>query len=70
MQNLVKRLGVKLVAVPSLVGLSIAQAYAAVPEGVTTALDDAKTDAVTVATAAFGIFIAILVFSYMRRGAK
>lgn len=70
MQNLVKRLGVKLVAVPSLVGLSMAQAYAAVPEGVTTALADAKTDAVTVATAAFGIFIAILVFSYMRRGAK
>ena len=70
MQNLVKSLGVKLVAVPSLVGLSMAQAYAAVPEGVTTALGDAKTDAVTVATAAFGIFIAILVFSYMRRGAK
>lgn len=70
MQNLFNGMRVKMVAVPSLVGLSIAQAYAAVPEGVTTALTDAKTDAVTVATAAFGIFIAILVFSYMRRGAK
>lgn len=70
MQNLFNGMRVKMVAVPSLVGLSIAQAYAAVPEGVTMALADAKTDAVTVATAAFGIFIAILVFSYMRRGAK
>lgn len=70
MQNLFNRMRVKMVAVPALVGLSIAQAYAAVPEGVTTALADAKTDSVTVATAAFGIFIAILVFSYMRRGAK
>ena len=69
-ENFFKGVALKVVAVPSLVGLSMAQAYAAVPEGVITALADAKTDAVTVASAAFSIFIAILAFSYMRRGAK
>lgn len=46
------------------------QAFAAVPADVTTAIADAKSDAVTVATGVLGIVFALLAFTYMRRQAK
>lgn len=43
-------------------------ALAAVPMDVTTALSDAKTDGVTVATAVLVAVVAIFAFKLMRRG--
>lgn len=45
-------------------------AYAAVPAEVTSALSDAKTDAVTVAGAVLVIAIALAAFIWMRRAAR
>lgn len=42
--------------------------FAAVPTEVTTALTDAKTDALVVAGLALVVVIAIAAFKYMRRG--
>lgn len=46
----------------------VGQAFAAVPVDVTTALTDAKTDGVTVATAVLVAVVAIYAFKLMRRG--
>lgn len=48
-------------------GLFASQAMAAVPEDVSTALADAKTDAVAVAGLALVIIIGIAAIKYMRR---
>lgn len=45
----------------------VSNAYAAVPADITTALDDAKADSITIATAALVIIIGIAAFGYMRR---
>jgi nitrate reductase gamma subunit len=52
-----------------MLGFSI-QAQAAVPTEVTTALTDAKADAISVAGTVFGIIIAIAAFLYMRRATR
>lgn len=61
---MLKKIGGVLVAVAP--GLS----FAAVPAGVTTAIADMGTDAVTVATAFLVAGIAVTAFLFMRRGAK
>lgn len=43
------------------------QAYAAVPADVTTALEDAKTDAMTVGGLVLVVIIAIAAFKFIRR---
>lgn len=48
--------------------LSPLSALAAVPVDVSTALTDAKADALTVAGLALVVVIAIAAFKYMRRG--
>jgi hypothetical protein len=52
----------------AVVGLAtIQQAHAALPEGVTEALETAKTDGVTVAGIVLGVIIAIAAFKFIRR---
>ena len=46
------------------------QAYAAVPESVTTALSDAKTDGVSVAGLVLVAVVAIFAFTLMRRALR
>lgn len=47
---------------------STGSAFAAVPASVTTALSDAQTDGVTIATAVFVAVVAMFAFKLMRRG--
>lgn len=47
--------------------LSVQQAQAALPTGVTDALDAAKTDGVEVAGIVLGVIIAIAAFKFIRR---
>lgn len=46
----------------------IQQAFAAVPAEITTALGDAKTDALAVAALALVLIVAVIAFKYMRKG--
>lgn len=52
----------------ALVSMPIASAFAAVPASVTTALSDAQTDGVTIATAVFVAIVAMYSFKLMRKG--
>lgn len=52
----------------AVVALAPLSAFAAVPTEVSTALTDAKADALTVAGLALVVVIAIASFKYMRRG--
>lgn len=52
----------------ALVSLPVASAFAAVPASVTTALSDAQTDGVTIATAVFVAIVAMYAFKLMRKG--
>lgn len=47
---------------------STGSAFAAVPASVTTALADAQTDGVTIATAVFVAIVAMYSFKLMRKG--
>lgn len=47
--------------------LAVQQAHAALPSGVTTALNDAEVDGVEVAGIVLGVIIAIAAFKYIRR---
>ncbi|WP_341781141.1 major capsid protein [Ectopseudomonas mendocina] len=47
--------------------LAVQQAHAALPEGVTVALEAAKTDGVEVAGIVLGVIIAIAAFKFIRR---
>lgn len=47
--------------------LAVQQAHAALPTGVTEALDAAKTDGVEVAGIVLGVIIAIAAFKFIRR---
>jgi len=47
--------------------LTVQQAQAALPAGVTDALDGAKVDGVEIAGIVLGIIIAIAAFKYLRR---
>lgn len=58
----------KLAALAALSAASIGSAMATVPTEVSTALTDAKADALTVAGLALVVVIAIAAFKYMRRG--
>lgn len=51
-----------------LVAVSPLSAFAAVPASVTTALSDAQTDGVTIATAVFVAIVAMFAFKLMRKG--
>ncbi len=51
-------------------GLAATNAFAAVPEAVTTAITEAGTDAKTVAGAVLVVVVGLLAFRYMRREAK
>ena len=57
----------KLQALAALAGVVAGNAMAAVPAEVTTALGDAKTDGVTVASAVLVAIVAIFAFKLMRR---
>ena len=48
----------------------VAEASAAVPAAVTTAISDMQADALTVATAFLVATIVVIAFLFMRRGAK
>ena len=48
----------------------VGSASAAVPEEITTAISDAGTDTVTIASAVLVVMIGISVFLWMRRAAK
>ena len=52
----------------SAVSLAPLSVFAAVPADVTTALTDAKTDALAIAALALIVVIGIAAFKYMRRG--
>lgn len=58
----------KLAALAALSAASIGSALAAVPTEVSTALTDAKADALTVAGLALVVVIGIAAFKYMKRG--
>nr|WP_059391978.1 MULTISPECIES: major capsid protein [Pseudomonas] len=47
--------------------LAMQQAYAALPAGVTTALNEAQVDGVEVAGIVLGVIIAIAAFKFIRR---
>jgi hypothetical protein len=57
-----------LIAVPATGAALIGQAHAAVPASVTTALSDAQTDGITIATAVFVAIVAMFAFKLMRKG--
>lgn len=52
---------------PAVVLAPVSSVFAAVPADVTTALTDAKADAITVATAVLVVIVAIFAFKLMRR---
>jgi len=58
----------KLAALAAMSTLAAGNAMAAVPTEVSTALNDAKTDGVTVASAVLVAIVAIFAFKLMRRG--
>jgi hypothetical protein len=58
-----------LLAILALLGFS-SISQAAVPAAVTTSLTDLLADAGVVAAAVFGVYIAILAFTYFRKAAK
>jgi len=58
----------KKVGVISGLSLVAGQAFAAVPASVTTALSDAQTDGITIATAVFVAIVAMFAFKLMRKG--
>lgn len=61
-----KKLNV-LLAVATMMSVTAGSAFAALPEGVTTALETAKTDGVQMAGIVLGVIIAIAAFKYIRR---
>lgn len=70
MKQVLKSFGGKLAAGVALVPLAAGSAFAAVPESVTTALAEAKTDAVSVAGLVIAIIVAIMAFVFMRRAMR
>lgn len=62
--NRTRAAAASVVALPLLLA---GQAHAALPEGVTTALDTAKTDAMTVGGLVLVVIIGIAAFKFIRR---
>lgn len=63
-----QKYGAKVAAVPALVMGFAGSALAEVPTEVTTALGDAKTDGIAIATLVLVAIIAIFAFKLMRKG--
>lgn len=61
------RIKTTLVAVSTIATLAVSNVYAAVPVDVTTAMTDAKDDALAIAALGLIIVIAIAGFQYMKR---
>jgi hypothetical protein len=68
--SLFMKLSKKIAAGTAVATASVGSAFAAVPVSVTTALEDAKTDAVAVAGLFLIAVIAIAAFKLMQRGAN
>lgn len=62
-----KKLNKVVLASSALMAFGASTAFAALPEGVTTALETAKTDGVEMAGIVLGVIIAIAAFKYIRR---
>lgn len=58
----------KKLAIGTSLSLMAGSVFAAVPASVTTALSDAQTDGVTIATAVFVAIVAMYAFKLMRKG--
>lgn len=58
----------KLAAIGTAVAVAPLSVYAAVPENVSTALDNLATDALTVAGIVLAAIVAIYAFKFMRKG--
>lgn len=56
-----------ILAVAAMMSVTAGSAFAALPEGVTTALETAKDDGVLMAGTVLGVIIAIAAFKYVRR---
>ena len=56
-----------LVAVPATLMGFVASVQAAVPEGITTAIETMQADGVTIATAVLVAVIAVLAFKFLRK---
>lgn len=67
MKQQLKTLKCSLGAAAAIGLLTAQQAYAAIPAGALTALDDAKTDTSTIGWAAFGVLVVAAAFKYFRR---
>lgn len=65
MRNFVKRAGALVAVAPAFIGSAV---HAAVPAGVTTALEDMGEDSITIATVVLVAIIALAAFKFMRRG--
>lgn len=65
MKKILRKIGFVAASFLASVGIS----YAAVPVDVSTALTDLKADVTTIAGLAFGAFLVIVLFNYMRKAA-
>lgn len=65
---MLKKLKGALIAIPATGASLIGTAHAAVPASVTSALSDAQTDGITIATAVFVAIVAMYAFKLMRKG--
>lgn len=63
-----KALKIRLAAVPAFVLASVGTAHAAIPAGVSTALEDLSTDALTVAGIVLAAIVAVYAFKFIRKG--
>lgn len=66
----VKKVAQRLALIPSAVMATVATAHAALPEGVTTAVTTAKTDIGEAGALGIGVFLAIMLFVWLRRVMK
>lgn len=66
----VKKVSARLALVPAAVLASLGTAHAALPEDVTTAITAAKTDIGEAGALGIGVFLAIMIFIWLRRVMK
>lgn len=70
MKQVLKSTAARVAGGVALVPVFATSAFAAVPESVTTALAEAKTDAVSVAGLVIAIIVAIMAFLFMRKAMR
>lgn len=63
-----KAFKIRLAAVPAFVLATAGTAHAAIPAGVTTALEDLSTDALAVAGIVLAAIVAVYAFKFIRKG--